>query len=831
MSIPAAVRDPPSPQDMQGDNQPDHLLPPRLFATDRFPIGRLNIYSKPDLLAFIRHVLGDSDEFKYIKNSSFGQLFDLPARQCPVSCKLIHSMLTRQLTTEDKLTLWSVFGGNPIKFGLQEFGTITGLPCGAFPVGYTTAIEDQSQAHKDSYWIELFGKKKFITIADVRRKLESDSDMHGWKKLRLALIIIVDGVLIAHQQTPRPTLKYVRMVKDVDTFCSHPWGRESFLKTISCMKPPPFDPVKCKDPIDTLVQFLRQETLRLRGFPLALQLLAYQAVPKLQATIPIPYDELSIMDLGEPHLPVYPAPSIHDILTVEWDPDLEVTSLIPIHSKPEHGWGVWPDVSNDERVAYMEQLIADHIPFKKHLWHGGDTSEPFITPESEEDGPIIDVDPGEPKVVFKRNNKLRPPPKEALKPKKSAKRPPPKETARKQRRISRYFQAASSSSGDNERILELLTAITTQLSTMQKEHKEFRQLIKRKRNPICHKRSGFNTLHRRSKKPVKVNRGCQSEPTPNSAPQTEPMEEDPIVSQYEKEVHRSTSITKSTNGFTTDPPLADHVHPTQFETLPVHVSSEHVSQDPIVSQYEAELHRSASLTQSTNGITKDQPPADPVHDTQFETLHVHVSSEHGTPGHILAEHTSPVHTPDIDVSLQNNDPPEVTTPTSLRTPSVIYDTSAHPYSHPFEPISQDSPSLTQPRYDSSIKPSSIRQIFPLSPLYLSTDTSLNKSSDSLLGFVAHATTANAFHATAIANNLPVTNETKLKEQTAYDSDFVELSDGSPARARSKHILTQEEVDLQELHCCKDVPAFDLISPLPQTQWDSFEKTVTKIKDV
>ncbi|CAF2131401.1 unnamed protein product [Brassica napus] len=48
--------------------------------------------------------------------------------------------------------------------------------------------------------------------------------MPGKKKLQLALIIIVDGVLIVHQQTPRPTLKYVRMVQDVDTFCSHPWG-------------------------------------------------------------------------------------------------------------------------------------------------------------------------------------------------------------------------------------------------------------------------------------------------------------------------------------------------------------------------------------------------------------------------------------------------------------------------------------------------------------------------------------------------------------------------------------------------------------------------------
>lgn len=94
------------------------------------------------------------------------------------------------------------------------------------------------------------------------------------------------------------------------------------------MKPPLFHPVKCPDPVDALVQLLKQETFRLRGFPLALQLLAYQAVPKLQATIPIPSDDLSIIDLVQPHLPVYPAPSIHEILTVEWDPDVSVSYTV-----------------------------------------------------------------------------------------------------------------------------------------------------------------------------------------------------------------------------------------------------------------------------------------------------------------------------------------------------------------------------------------------------------------------------------------------------------------------------------------------------------------------
>ncbi|KAF2585997.1 hypothetical protein F2Q70_00035982 [Brassica cretica] len=197
-----------------------------------------------------------------------------------------------------------------LRFGLQEFGTITGLPCGDFPVGYTLDKEDQYKANKDPDWIKLIGKERFTTIADLRHKLETERHMPGKKKLQLALIIIVDGVLIAHQQMSRPTMMYVRMVQDVDTFCSHPWGRESFIKTITCMKPLKFVRLKCEDPIGAMVQLLKQETLRLRGFPFALQLLAYQAVPKLQSTIPIPFDSRIIMDLDGPNLPFYPAPAI-----------------------------------------------------------------------------------------------------------------------------------------------------------------------------------------------------------------------------------------------------------------------------------------------------------------------------------------------------------------------------------------------------------------------------------------------------------------------------------------------------------------------------------------
>ncbi|CAN6863909.1 unnamed protein product [Brassica oleracea] len=302
-------------------SSPDLCLPPRLFATDRFTTRRHNTYSSPDLLPFIRNVLRDTPEFETIRRSCFGKLFDLPARQCPVSCKLIHAFLTRQLVCLPKNTLWSAFGDFPFRYGLEEFGTVTGLPCGSYPERYNLKTGKAIVAGKDRVWKRLFGKKKFVTIADLCRMLETDKDMDGWKKIRIALIIIVGGVLIAHKQEARPTPRYVRMVENLKTFLAFPWGRESFLKTISCMKPPSFVPKKCEDPVATLVKTLKQRSFRLQGFPLSLQLVAFRSIPLLLDYIPAPLNNLTLMDLEDGTLPQHKSINVIHIRRVEFDPN------------------------------------------------------------------------------------------------------------------------------------------------------------------------------------------------------------------------------------------------------------------------------------------------------------------------------------------------------------------------------------------------------------------------------------------------------------------------------------------------------------------------------
>lgn len=245
-----------------------------------------------------------------------------------MSCKLIHGYLSRQLLGQPDLTLWSAFGGHPTRFGLEEFGTVTGLRCGPFPVGYHPSTVQKKEDAKGKTWKKLFGNKKNVTIASLCRQLERDGrsvgipKMSGWKKLRLALIIIVDGVLIAHKQVPQPTPRYVRMLEHLPSFFQFPWGRESFLKTILCMKPPKFDPIKCPDPVKKLVRKLKQRTFRLQGFPLSLQLVAFRAIPQLLSYIHAEDDQLTIMDLQEGHLPQHPSINKRDILRAEFDPNV-----------------------------------------------------------------------------------------------------------------------------------------------------------------------------------------------------------------------------------------------------------------------------------------------------------------------------------------------------------------------------------------------------------------------------------------------------------------------------------------------------------------------------
>ncbi|KFK43996.1 hypothetical protein AALP_AA1G201400, partial [Arabis alpina] len=323
----------------------DECLPPRLFATDRYPDARLNIYSKPKILLQIQDILKGTDELQRIKDSSFGQLWDIPFSRCPISCKLVYALLCRQVLTKKKYELWTVFGGHPLRFSLAEFGYITGLECGDFPEEYKPNPADEITAADVPYWRKLIGDNFDATLEDIHEMLSSD-DMPGWRRLGLALILLVDGVLIARHQKQRtvPTPKYVAMLEDVEAFMRFPWGRESFLRTAKCMIPTqPQSPhvskrkkvVREEDPVAELQRRLQQKTVHLED----------------------PRDLRTLSDTEATGIPKQTILNIEQVREAENNSKLTVDFLVPLDTHDQ-----WEDEIRARKTMYMEQLIREGSP-------------------------------------------------------------------------------------------------------------------------------------------------------------------------------------------------------------------------------------------------------------------------------------------------------------------------------------------------------------------------------------------------------------------------------------------------------------------------------------
>ncbi|KAH0942669.1 hypothetical protein HID58_002306 [Brassica napus] len=140
--------------------------------------------------------------------------------------------------------LWFLFADKPLRFSLREFGDITGLKCE--PEREKVGNGSESiDATPGRMWKELFETEdEDVTVPDVLRMLEQPS-LPEWKRLPLALIALVDGLLVCGHKLLRVTPAYVEMLEDTRSFLQYPWGREAFVSTLSRLTPPqPSDPSK-----------------------------------------------------------------------------------------------------------------------------------------------------------------------------------------------------------------------------------------------------------------------------------------------------------------------------------------------------------------------------------------------------------------------------------------------------------------------------------------------------------------------------------------------------------------------------------------------------------
>ncbi|EFH48597.1 predicted protein [Arabidopsis lyrata subsp. lyrata] len=124
---------------------------------------------------------------------------------------------------------------------------------------------------------------------------------------------------------------------------------------------------------DSLVAKLKQSSVAVHGFPLAIQLFALKYIPLLLTILPNGEDQSTFLDRIIHHLPKCKSFHTSNILRLEYSSNLCV--LHPQNPDPafvasEHC---------DPKVKELERLIASSFQFTNDVWSGGDASLPSLT--------------------------------------------------------------------------------------------------------------------------------------------------------------------------------------------------------------------------------------------------------------------------------------------------------------------------------------------------------------------------------------------------------------------------------------------------------------------
>ncbi|KAF3516626.1 hypothetical protein DY000_02062499 [Brassica cretica] len=155
-----------------------------------------------------------------------------------------------------------------------------------------------------------------------------------------------------------------------------PVGRESFLWAIRTMMPGPKEMGKCEDPNGDFCKKLRQKTIRILGFPLELQLVAFELIPQLLKEAGGD-DSITLLTFPGQLLPQHAGLNVADLRKAEYDPGLVVQPMMEISETHDDWWRAWDEEKYDKKGDNLLGLIKEGHVFSKSDWGGGDAGEPI----------------------------------------------------------------------------------------------------------------------------------------------------------------------------------------------------------------------------------------------------------------------------------------------------------------------------------------------------------------------------------------------------------------------------------------------------------------------
>ncbi|KAF8117661.1 hypothetical protein N665_0008s0017 [Sinapis alba] len=347
----------------RSDVQHSRRIPERMFALGDEPVGvRVTPYHKPFAITNILRSL-EEDEVDVVRRSPFGKLLEI-AEKPTFSGRFGRYMISRQLKVKKKHEAWFLFAGKPVRFSLREFAIVTGLNCANYPAH--SKKKTKNHINEKPYWAELFGTLKEVPVNSVIRMLKKRSVTDKETRIKYAYLALLASVVLPTTHTPKISHEHAERIKDLEGFLAFPWGRLSFELLMSSIK-------------ERNEVSLSQNTIALKGFVMALQLVMIEAVPALTEDVHdgdssgsegdyADEDELTDEDRRGKR-------SISPGHARETDHagKVDVVSIVSVGNEECNGQGEfgWSDDEADVCVDNLVKLIEEGFPFTHTCFTGG----------------------------------------------------------------------------------------------------------------------------------------------------------------------------------------------------------------------------------------------------------------------------------------------------------------------------------------------------------------------------------------------------------------------------------------------------------------------------
>ncbi|KAL2466884.1 DUF1985 domain-containing protein [Abeliophyllum distichum] len=278
------------------------------YAVDRrlcdFP-GKVNANFNITNIKRVENAL--DKHYKAMLRQSFFWKFH-QVRRMQFSGQIIDNLLLRLLKSENIDELWFRLGDNKVaRFSFMEFLILTGLNA-----GNEDEVKPNIQRSK-RLLNKYFNSKTTVTPVELESTFDACTVMKD--KYKLGLVYILETMLRCKHHKTSIDLFCLDIVDDIEVFNAYPWGCRCFMDTLHAFKR-----------MHTIKGSKTDRKYDIYGFPLAVQVWAFEAIPMLADKWDIRKDWTRI-----PRMLNWQAtdiPTAKDVATILDDPQLEVYTIL-----------------------------------------------------------------------------------------------------------------------------------------------------------------------------------------------------------------------------------------------------------------------------------------------------------------------------------------------------------------------------------------------------------------------------------------------------------------------------------------------------------------------